>query len=73
MYVGSTSMPTVVELNGTESKVCLILPKKINYLPNNEYFISGNIFENDSSLQITFNFETLCFLNMCLNFLLILK
>ena len=64
MYVGSTSMPTVVELNGTESKVCLILPKKsITYLwtsKNNEYFISGNIFENDSSLQITFNFETLC-------------
>ena len=27
MYVGSTSMPTVVELNGTKSKVCLFLPK----------------------------------------------
>ena len=32
MYVGSTSMPTVVELNGAESIVCLFLPKKINYL-----------------------------------------
>ena len=50
MYVGSTSMPTVVELNGAESIVCLFLPKKsITYVwtsKNNEYFIfQVNIFE----------------------------
>jgi len=28
MYVGSTSMPTVVELNGAESEVSIFLPKK---------------------------------------------
>ena len=33
MYVGSTSMPTVVELNGTESKVHMsYFAGKINYL-----------------------------------------
>ena len=49
MYVGSTSMPTVVELNGTESIVCLFLPKTtaITYVwtsKSNEYFISVKIF-----------------------------
>ena len=29
MYVGSTSMPTVVELNGAESAVSIFLPKKL--------------------------------------------
>ena len=48
MYVGSISMPTVVELNGTESKVCLILPKK------NQLLTYGPLKIMNISFQVTF-------------------